>query len=139
MCSNLSVCMHDAHSRAGISAAQTPGIFVLCMYFFHSGNYSKAVFKALKNHGVMQSALQSAQIRLGDTQHTQLTQNAIPALCLEADVNSAGGRLKPTYPPPPDIVDLQRHMEGVRSRGTYIIQTLLIIHVIVSSHVYILN
>ena len=36
MCSNLSVCMHGAYSRAGISATQTPGIFVLCMlYLMH--------------------------------------------------------------------------------------------------------
>ena len=64
----------------------------------------------------MQSALQSAQTQLGDRQHTQFTQNDIPTLSLEADIKSAGGRLKPLNPPQ-IIVDLQRHMEAVR-RGT---------------------
>ena len=109
--------MHGAYSRTGISATQTPGIFILCMYFLHSGIYSRAVFSALLTNGdTMQSALQSAQTQLGDMQHTQWSQNDIPTLSLEADIKSAGGRL--TLPNHPQIiVDLHRHMEAVR-RGT---------------------
>ena len=64
----------------------------------------------------MQSALQSAQTQLGDSQHTQFTQNNIPTLSLEADIKLAGGRLTPPNPPQ-IIVDLHSHMEAVR-RGT---------------------
>ena len=88
------------------------------MYFFHSGIYSWAVFNALLLNGdTVQSALQTAQTQLGDRQHTQWTKNDIPTLSLEADIKSAGGRLKPLNPPQ-IIVNLQRHMDGVRSRGT---------------------
>ncbi len=61
----------------------------------------------------MQYALESAQTQLGDTQHTQFTLNDIPTLSLEADVKSAGGRLKHSNPPQ-IVVDLHRHMEEVR-------------------------
>ena len=110
--------MHGAYRRAGISATQTPGICVLCMYFLHSGIYSQAVFQALLTNGDMQSALQSAQTQLGNTQHTQFTQNDIPTLSLEADVKLAGGRLTPPNPPE-FIVHLHKRMEEVRlRRGT---------------------
>ena len=107
--------MHGAYRRAGISAAQTPGICVLCMYFFHSGIYSQTVFDALLTGDTVQSALQSAQTQLGDSQHTQFTQNSIPTLSLEDDIKLAGGRL--TSPSRPQIVDLQKRMEAVR-KGT---------------------
>ena len=87
------------------------------MYFFHSGIYSQAVFQALLDNGVIQNALDSVQTQLRDIQHTQWTKNSIPTLCLEDDIIDAGGRLKPPNPPQ-FIVDLQRHMDGVRSRGT---------------------
>ena len=108
--------MHAAYSRAGISASQTPGIFVLCMYFFHSGIYSRAVFNALSTNEVMQTAFESAQTQLGDRQHTQFTNNNIPAHSLEADILDAGGRLPPQGCAE-NILNLQRYMEAVR-RGT---------------------
>ena len=108
--------MHGAYSRAVISTVQTPGICVTCMYFFHSGIYSQAVFNALLTNGVMQYAFESAQTQLRGRQHTQSIQNDIPTLSLEDDIKRAGGWLTPSDHPE-IFLDLQRYMEAVR-RGT---------------------
>lgn len=81
--------------------------------------------KALFTNGdSVQSALLSAQAQLKIhcqydasqvEQHAQWTHSNIPTLALEADVEHAGGRRTLlNQPPPPEIVEIQRHMEAVR-------------------------
>ena len=86
------------------------------MYFFHSGIYSQAVFKALLDNGVVQNAFESVQTQLRGRQHTQFIKNDIPTLSLEDDIQTAGGRLEPSDRPG-IFLDLHRYMEAVR-RGT---------------------
>ena len=71
----------------------------------------------------MQSALDSVRTQLQSQlkglpihQYPQYVVNAIPPLCWEADVESAGGRLTPLRPPL-HVLQLQAIMEGVR-KGT---------------------